>query len=211
MMLAAPRIFAAIAGPAIAATLSLMLVFPPVAASAAVKKPAKEAPETAAKPEQVATYGDWGVYHSKGAKGRTCYTLATPKERLPADLKRDAAYAFISSRPGEGVRNEVSFIMGFDVATASAPDLDPKSKKKKSLLIAPTAAVGDASFEMLPKGANLWVKNPAMESQLIDEMRKGAKLAIKAASQKGNVTTDAYSLVGFTQAVDRMQKDCPSN
>ena len=37
----------------------------------------------------------------------------------------------------------------------------------------------------LPKGSNLWVKNAAKESQLIDEMRKGAELKIKASSKKG--------------------------
>jgi hypothetical protein len=40
-------------------------------------------------------------------------------------------------------------------------------------------------------------------------MRKGAKLTIKAASKKGNVTIDSYSLAGFSQAIDRALKDCP--
>ena len=64
----------------------------------------------------------------------------------------------------------------------------------------PTAVIGDAEFELLPKGNNVWVKNAAQESQLIDEMRKGAKLTIKAASKKGNVTIEtlqrAASLLG---------------
>ena len=55
------------------------------------------------------------------------------------------------------------------------------------------------------------MKNPAKEGQLVDEMRKGAKLQVKAASKKGNMTIDTYSLVGFSQALDRVQKDCPSN
>jgi Invasion associated locus B (IalB) protein len=75
--------------------------------------------------------------------------------------------------------------------------------------VAPTAVIGDASFELLPKGADLWVKNAAKESELIAEMRKGAKLVVKAGSKKGNVTTDTYSLAGFSQAIDRALKDCP--
>jgi invasion protein IalB len=63
----------------------------------------------------------------------------------------------------------------------------------------------------LPKGANLWVKNAAKEGQLIEEMRKGVKLVVKAASKKGNATTDSYSLTGFSQALDRVQKDCPAS
>jgi invasion protein IalB len=180
------------------------------------KKPAKAADTAAAdkskpdagKPSLVASYGDWGVYHTQAAKGRVCYTLAQPKERTPADLKRDPAYAFISDRPGEGVRHEISFIMGFDVASSSADAPDPK---KKGADKAAMATVGDQTFELLAKTSNLWVKNPAKEGHLVDEMRKGAKLQVKAASKKGNMTIDTYSLVGFSQALDRVQKDCPSN
>jgi hypothetical protein len=41
-------------------------------------------------------------------------------------------------------------------------------------------------------------------------MRKGAKLEVKASSKKGNMTTDTYSLTGFSQALDRVLKDCPA-
>ena len=171
----------------------------------AKKPPDKPAPD---KPLLVATFGDWGVYQTKSGKGRICYTLAQPKERLPVELKRDAAYAFISDRPGEGVRNEISFIMGFDVASAAeAAAANPKAKAAAKDAV---AVVGDQSFDLLPKGANLWVKNAARESQLIDEMRKGVKLVVKAASKKGNATSDGYSLSGFSQALDRLQKDCPA-
>jgi len=162
----------------------------------------------------VGSYGDWGVYRTQAAKGRVCYTLAQPKERAPADLKRDPAYAFISDRPGEGVRNEVSFIMGFDVA--NSPDAAPadakKTDPKKASPDTPAmATVGDQSFELLAKTTNLWVKNAAKEGQLIDQMRKAGKLQVKAASKKGHVTTDTYSLAGFSQALDKVQKECPAN
>ena len=189
------------------------------AAADAKKKAAKTAKPDAAdktkgadksKPLLVASFGDWGVYQTQAPKGRVCYTLAQPKDRAPADLKRDAAYAFISDRPGEGVRNEISFIMGFDVANPSDPAA-PADPKKKPAGKEAVAMVGDQSFELLAKTTNLWVKNAAKEGQLIDEMRKGAKLQVKAASKKGNVTTDTYSLAGFSQALDRVQKDCPAN
>jgi hypothetical protein len=172
--------------------------------------------DAANKPALVASYGDWSVFQSQAGKSHICYTLAQPKERAPADLKRDPAYAFISERPAERVRNEVSFIMGFEVEAASPPTdskdkkkADAKDKKSKSDPISPTAVIGDAEFELLPKGNNVWVKNAAQESQLIDEMRKGAKLMIKASSKKGKVTIDSYSLAGFSQAIDRALKDCP--
>jgi len=203
-MIRPPRMNTGVAG--VIGFVLLAILAPPshVLAAAAKKPPEKPAAD---KPLLVATFGDWGVYQTKSGKGRICYTLAQPKERLPANLQRDAAYAFISDRPGEGVRNEISFIMGFDVAGAADAAPDPK---KKTTAKDAVAVVGDQSFDLLPKGANLWVKNAAKEGQLIDEMRKGVKLVVKAASKRGNATSDSYSLSGFSQALDRVQKECPA-
>lgn len=182
----------------------------------------------AAKPNLMATFGDWNVFVSQSSKGRICYVLAQPKTREPDGLKRDPGYAFISDRPAEGVRNEVSFIMGFDVSggTEMEAKADAKSdaktdvkgaakagakpsKTKAKAIAAPLAVVGEENFDLLPKGGNLWVKNAARESALILEMKKGAALEIRAASVKGNQSTDSYSLAGFSQAMERLQKECP--
>jgi hypothetical protein len=208
-----------LAGPALAEQA------PAAAQTAPVKKKTAKAPDATApvdktkpaeksanaKPLLVASFGDWGVYQTQAAKGRVCYTLAQPKDRAPVDLKRDPAYAFISDRPGEGVRNEISFIMGFDVANPPDDAAAAADSKKKPAAKEASAIVGDQSFDLLAKSANLWVKNAAKESQLVDEMRKGAKLQVKATSKRGNTTTDTYSLAGFSQALDRVQKDCPAN
>ncbi len=53
------------------------------------------------------------------------------------------------------------------------------------------------------------MKNAARESELIAEMRKGVTLEIRDASLKGNASTNSYSLAGFSQAMDRLQKECP--
>ncbi len=212
------------------AALALASAF--ASAEAATKKTDKS---DSAKPNLIATFGDWNVFVSQTSKGRICYVLAQPKTREPDSLKRDPGYAFISDRPTEGVRNEVSFIMGFDVASGtetearadSKSDAKPgksdakasakaklskaeaKAKAKAKAIAAPLAAVGEENFDLLPKGGNLWVKNAARESALIAEMKKGAALEIKAASLKGNESTDSYSLAGFSQAMERLQKECP--
>lgn len=198
-------------------------------AEAATKKPDKK--DEATKPSLVASFGDWNVFVGQAGKGRICYTLAQPKTREPSTLKRDPGYAFISDRPAEGVRNEVSFIMGFDVSAGTEaektdtksdvnPDAKPdkpgklskaavKAKAKSKSVDGPIASVDEADFDLLPKGGNLWVKNAARESELITEMKKGSSLEIRAASLKGNASTDSYSLSGFSQAMERLQKECP--
>jgi hypothetical protein len=211
-------------GLAAVAVCAASALLPPAVAATKTAKPASKsgAKEEASKPSLVATFGDWNVFVGEVGKGRICYTLAQPKSREPASLTRDPGYAFISDRPSEGVHNEVSFIMGFDVSggdTAEAgseakPGEKPASKssaksKPSTAAPAPVALVDQTSFEMLPKGGNLWVKNAAKESALIAVMRKGAKLVIKAASLRGHQSVDTYSLGGFAQAMDRLQKECP--
>jgi len=210
------------AAPTAARLLAAGALFAALATGAFAETAKKDKDAGAKKPDLVGSYGYWSVYQSAAGKSHICYTLATPKTREPDDVKRDPGYAFISERPSERVRNEVSFIMGFEVASGAAP-ADPKEtdkpkdkkdkkkaeKKDKPEAFTPTAVIGDAEFDLTPKGGNLWVKNPAQESQLIDEMRKGVKLVVKVASKKGNVTTDSYSLAGFSQAIDRALKDCP--
>ncbi|MDB5642877.1 MAG: hypothetical protein JWN07_2194 [Hyphomicrobiales bacterium] len=167
---------------------------PAAGAPAQRQQPAAAASAQPGKPALVATIGDWGVYVTSGA-GKQCYALAQPKDRLPKDLKRDPAYLFISSRPSEKVRNEVSIIMGFDVKGADKGG--------------PEAAIGAEKFALASQGAHLWVKEAARAGAIIDTLRKGGRLTVKAASQRGNVTTDSYSLTGIGGALDRVQKECP--
>ena len=174
----------------------------PAAAKPAEKPAAKPASKQAAaaastepgKPALVATIGDWGVYVTSGG-AKQCYALAQPKDRLPKDLKRDPAYLFISSRPSEKVRNEVSIIMGFDVK--------PTDKSPAE------ATVGAEKFALASQGSHLWVRDTAKTGAIVDSLRKGGKLTVKAPSLRGNVTTDSYSLTGIGGALDRVQKECP--
>ncbi len=192
-------------GPAACAALALnFLVCPPAAAAPAKPKTKTAKPDsgvspagpagTAGKPALVVNFGDWGVYVSQAGKSKICYALAQPKERQPANLKRDPAYVFISSRPAERVHNEVSVIMGFPLKEGGA---DAK------------AEVGSTTFALVASDQNAWIKNAAEEGPFIGAMKKGGKLIVRAASKKGNVTTDIYSLAGLGPALERVRKECP--
>ena len=189
---------------AASAVLGLLAASPVLAATH--KKPAKASatakaqdpkPDAKAalssKPQLVGTYGDWGAYEAQGAKSKICYALAQPKERTPSSLKREQGYIFISTRPGEHVKNEVSVIMGLPLKEGSG---DAK------------AEVGTNNFDLVTKGQNAWMKDSAQEGQLVGAMKKHGRLVVKAPSSKGAVATDSYSLNGLGPALDRVAKDC---
>lgn len=144
-----------------------------------------------AKPTLVGSFGDWGAYATQG-KSRVCYALGKPKDRSPAALKKEQAYVFISNRPSEGVKNEISVIMGVQLKEAAEA----------------RAEVGSATFDLVAKGQNAWVKNAADETRFIDAMKRGGRLIVKGTLIKGGVATDSYSLAGLAQALDRVVKDC---
>ncbi|CAH1658141.1 MULTISPECIES: invasion associated locus B family protein [unclassified Chelatococcus] len=140
----------------------------------------------------LASSGDWGAYASGQGRNKVCYALSQPKTRLPQGLNRDPAYLFISTRPAENVRNEISIVMGFPTKEGAEA----------------TATVGDAKFALVTKDTNAWVKNPAEEARVLAAFRAGAKLIVKSQSRRGSNLTDEYSLAGFTQALERAAAEC---
>lgn len=154
----------------------------------------KEEPQPAqgAAPALIAQYGDWGVYVSQAPKGKICYALSQPKDRQPASLKRDPGYFFISTRSAENVRNEASVVVGFALKDGADAAID----------------IGGTTFPFFTKSDGAWIKNAAEEARLIEALRKGRDFSVKATSQRGNATSDRYSLTGIGQALDRAAQEC---
>jgi hypothetical protein len=175
------------------------------AKSAPAKKPngkGNGAPATTAavpapgggQPTLVAQYGDWGAY-TANAGGRTvCYALAKPSAQAtqPPNRPRDPAYVFISTRPSENVRNELSIVIGYPFKPGYEASAD----------------IGSNKYAMYTQADGAWVKNPAEEARMIDAMRKGADLVVTGESGKGTKSTDRYALKGLSQALDRVAAEC---
>lgn len=182
-----PRIFMALAAAIVVST----------AALAEQGKPAPKPKAEAAAPAQptvLGQYADWGAYTATPEGKKVCFSLAKPKSSTttPAGRKRDPAYIFISTRPSENVRNEISVIVGYPFQKASDA----------------TAEVGTIKFPMYTQNDGAWIKNVAEEARLIDAMRKGAELVVKGTSSRGTQSTDTYSLKGLTQSMDRVAQEC---
>jgi invasion protein IalB len=167
--------------------------------AASAQQPPKPAVTAAAptgdtQPTLLGQYGDWGAYSAKPGGAKVCFTLAKPKtsKTEPAGRKRDQAYVFISTRPAENVKHEVSVIIGYPFKTSSDA----------------IAEVGAAKFAMYTQNDGAWIKNVAEEARMIDAMRKAADLTVKGTSGRGTQSTDQYSLKGLAQALDRAEQEC---
>jgi hypothetical protein len=179
---------------------------PPAAPKPAAPKPAapKPAPKPAApataatggntQPTLLGQYGDWGAYTASPGGSKICFALAKPKSSKtePPGRSRDQSYVFVSSRPADNVKNEVSVIIGYLFKTSSDA----------------TAEVGSAIFAMYTQNDGAWIKNVAEEARMVDAMRKGADLTVKGTSGRGTQSTDQYSLKGLAQALDKIDQEC---
>ena len=152
------------------------------------------APAGDTQPTLLGQYGDWGAYAASPGGAKVCFALAKPKttKTEPVGRKRDPSFVFVSTRPAENVKNEVSVIIGYPFKTSSDA----------------TAEVGTTKFAMYTQNDGAWIKNVAEEARMIDAMRKGADLTVKGTSGRGTQSTDQYSLKGLAQALDKIEQEC---
>lgn len=161
---------------------------------AAPAKPAAPAVAGNAEPSLIGQFGTWGAYTATPNGKKVCFALAKPSSSKtnPPNRPRDPSYAFISTRPGEKVSNEVSIMIGYAVKPGSEGSVE----------------VGGSRFAMYSQGDGLWIKNAAEEDRLVDALRKGADAVVKGTSAKGTETTDTFPLKGLAQALDKLAQEC---
>jgi invasion protein IalB len=140
-------------------------------------------------------FGDWGAYKATPNGKMVCFALSKPTKAVtdPPGRNRDPGYAFVSTRPAEKVKNEVSIIVGYP----QKPNVD-----------ATLTIDGSARYSMYTQEDGAWVKNAAEEPQLVNAMRKGTEMVVRSISTHGTKTTDTYSLKGISDALDKVAAEC---
>lgn len=139
-------------------------------------------------------FGDWGAYTAAPGGKKVCFALAKPTSSAtnPPNRPRDPAWLFVSTRPAEKVKEEVSVIIGYPLKANADASIE----------------VGGATFAMYTQNDGAWVKNAAEEARLVEALRKGSDATVKGESTRGTKTTDTFSLKGISQALDRTAQEC---
>ncbi len=166
----------------------------------AARKPATTAAASTAsatvgtQPTLLGQYGDWGAYAATPSGRKVCFVIAKPvsSQTVPPNRPRDPAFLFVSSRPAEKVKDEVSVIIGYGFKPNSDAQLE----------------IAGAKYAMYTQNDGAWVKNVAEETKLVDTLRKGSDVTVKGTSARGTATTDVFSLKGIAQALDRAGAEC---
>jgi len=150
------------------------------------------APNAIAAPTLLGKSGDWAAYTHKGSAGTICYAISKPKFSVPQGLNRDPAYFMISNRPSQNVRYEINVLIGYPFKKGSV------AKTK----------VGEKTYSLFTLRDGAWVKDPAVERRLVENMKAGAEVSVEGTSWRGTNTKDIYSLIGVTAALKTIDQKC---
>ena len=142
--------------------------------------------------KSIGKYKDWESFILSKEGNKICYAQSIPVIRAPKKLKRDPSRLFISFRPAENVKNEVSVTNGYEFKL-KAP-VEAKSGKK--------------TYDLFSKGRFACVVDNKDEQKLISTMKKASRLMVIGNTEKGDQTTDHYSMMGFTKAYNTAKKSC---
>jgi hypothetical protein len=165
--------------------------------AAAKPAPAKPAPNPVAQATLLGQFGDWGAYSATPGGRKVCFALSKPTSSTDNPPNRRTAanvvYMFVSTRPTDKVKDEVSMLVtGYQLK----PNTDA------------SLTIGNATFAMYTQNDGAWIKNAGEEPRIVDTMRKGSDMVVKATTSRGTQTTDTFSLKGLAQALDRVAQEC---
>ena len=147
----------------------------------------------------VAANTDWSTFEAENP--RECISVSAPTTSTltdangtPVQGRRGDVYLMVFYRPGAEVKGQVTFTGGYPFASGSTVDL----------------TVGDNTFQMFTEGEWAWPATPEDDARVVAALKRGTDAVVRGRSGRGNITTDTFSLLGFTAGVEEAESRCAS-
>ncbi len=156
------------------------------------------APAPAQVQQSVASEQDWSIFEASANGSKVCWIASQPtrsaayRDGNAVQVRRGDIFLMVSIRPGDQVKNEVSFISGYPFRKGSEVE----------------ASVGDDEFTMFTEGENAWAPSSSDDDAIVNAFRTGATAEVEGVSHRGTTTVDTFSLMGFTAALDKASELC---
>ena len=145
----------------------------------------------ASTPRSTGKYKNWESFTAETDKGKICFAQTIPTKRAPAAIKRDKSKLFVTFRPTEEIKDEVSITSGHDYKSSTV-----------------TATSGKRKYSFFSQKSFAWLLDDQEEKGFIKLMKKATNVIVKARTTNGAETTDHYSMMGFTKAYNTAKKTC---
>ena len=145
----------------------------------------------AVSPRSTGKYKNWESFKIDTDKGKICFAQTKPVKRAPGAIKRGESRLFVTFRPNENIRDEVSVTSGHVYKSSSV-----------------TAKSGKNNFSLFSQSNFAWLLDEKEEQKFIKVMKRATNLMIIGGTKDGAQTTDHYSMMGFTKAYNTAKKTC---
>ncbi len=156
--------------------------------------------DAATKPKHIGTFSEWSAFVDGTGDNRECYIISLPKKEEGKYSRRDDTYTVVTHRRKDNTYGQVSVEAGYTYKQGS--EVDVKIDRKAFKLFT-TFREGSKTRV----GSNAWAYVGG-DAELVTAMKAGTKLIVKGTSSRGTLTTDTYSLSGFTAAFKAISKAC---
>lgn len=138
-------------------------------------------------------FGDWNAFSDSEDGKPLCYMASLPQKSEGNYTQRGDTYIMITHRPAEKTVGEVSVRAGYTYKAGSETEARIDSNR-------PIKLFTDGGFS--------WARDVETDRTMVAAMKAGGTLIVKGTSSRGTLTTDTYSLKGFTAAYNAISKAC---
>ena len=142
--------------------------------------------------KSIGKFKDWETFTVTENNNKICFAQSIPILRAPKKFERNPSRLFISFRPTEDIKDEVSATSGYTFQKE-------KIVKAKS---------GKKTFDFFAQENFAWILDTEEEQKFIQAMKKASRVMIIGRTDKGKQTIDHYSLMGFSKAYNTAKKNC---
>lgn len=146
----------------------------------------------AAADDSLGTFDSWSSMRFSGKGAPVCMLWSQPQKSEGEYTRRGEVFVFVTHRPGVGERNKVSFETGYTFERSSEVDV----------------AIDNEKFTLYTDNSTAWTLDARDDARMVNAMRAGLEMVVKGTSNRGTLTTDTYSLRGFSAAHDAISKAC---
>ena len=142
--------------------------------------------------KSIGKFKDWETFTVTENDNKICFAQSIPILRAPKKFERNPSRLFITFRPSEDIKDEVSATSGYTF-------------QKEKIVKAKT---GKKTYDFFSREEFAWILDTEEEQRFIKAMKKASRVMIIGRTEKGKQTIDHYSLMGFTKAYDTAKKNC---
>lgn len=142
--------------------------------------------------KELAKFNDWSAFAEGEGKNLACMAVSKPKKAEGDYSRRGDVFAIVTHLPGQNKWNEFSIVAGYNYQPNSNPDV----------------TIGDMKFQLFTSGSRAWSFSPSEDEKIVKFLKNSMKMKVVGTSSRGTITSDTYSLVGFSKAYQKISEAC---